>query len=168
MKKAGLAFAVAAWARESELIPSRLPFSDTPFKTASSSSGFTAFIYSSCTGFIESTHRSKSKTRTGPFINSCYWEMMLEMWMGSRCWPAMLENSFNLVEIDEKDSRLVRPEENSQGMGLRSPGWWGYLKESVVHTKIRDDLWHESSQFIPVNALVQRPRIFCRGYRCLW
>ena len=117
MKKAGLAFAVAAWARESELIPSRLPFSDTSFKTASSSSGFTAFIYSSCTGFIESTHRSKSKTRTGPFINSCYWEMMLEMWMGSRCWPAMLENSFNLVEIDEKDSRLVRPEETHKAWG---------------------------------------------------
>jgi len=42
--------------------------------------------------------------------------------MGSRCWPAMLENSFNLVEIDEKASRSVRPEGNSQGMGLRGPG----------------------------------------------
>jgi len=47
--------------------------------------------------------------------------MMLEMWMGSGCWPAMLENSLNLVEIDEEDSRSVLPEENSQGMGLPKP-----------------------------------------------
>jgi len=41
--------------------------------------------------------------------------------MGSGCWPAMLENSLNLVEIDEEDSRSVLPEENSQGMGLPKP-----------------------------------------------
>jgi len=66
----------------------------------------------------------------------------------------MLENSLNLVEIDEEDSRSVLPEENSQGMGLPKPEWWGYLNESVVHTKIRDDLWYKFSQSILVDAPV--------------